>query len=41
MIWFECLAFFVGNVGLLSKFIRKYREVIAATNVKCDVTKVD
>lgn len=27
VIWMEGLAFFTGNVGLLSKFIRKYREV--------------
>ncbi len=27
VIWMESLAFFIGNVGLLSKLIRKYREV--------------
>ena len=26
VVWMECLAFFTANIGLLSKFIRKYRE---------------
>ena len=29
-IWIESLAFFAGNIGLLSKFVRKYREMQAA-----------
>ena len=29
-VWIESLAFFAANVGLLSKFVRKYREMQAA-----------
>ena len=25
--WIESLAFFAANIGLLSKFVRKYREM--------------
>lgn len=41
VIWFESLAFFTGNVWLLSKLVRKYREAIAETNRVSDVSKVD
>ena len=27
--WIESLAFFAANIGLLSKFVRKYREIQA------------
>ena len=26
-VWIESLAFFAANIGLLSKFVRKYREM--------------
>ena len=28
-VWIESLAFFAANIGLLSKFVRKYREIQA------------
>ena len=28
-VWIESLAFYAGNVGILSKFVRKYRELQA------------
>ena len=36
----ESLAFFTGIVGLLSKFIRKYREV-RTHDAKSDIDKLD
>ena len=41
VVWFQGLAFFTANVGLLAKFIRKYREVSCLVERKCDVNKVD
>ncbi|XP_040567561.1 LOW QUALITY PROTEIN: GPI mannosyltransferase 1 [Lepeophtheirus salmonis] len=38
-IWIESLAFFCANIGLLSKFIRKYRE-LCCTDPVCDVHKI-
>ncbi|QQP39460.1 GPI mannosyltransferase 1, partial [Caligus rogercresseyi] len=38
-IWIESLAFFCANIGLLSKFIRKYRE-LCCTDPVCEVHKV-
>ena len=40
VVWMESLAFFTGNVGLLSKFIRKYREV-RTHDAKSDIDKLD
>ena len=40
-IWMESLAFFTANIYLLSKFIRKYREVQVAVEARCDINKVD
>ena len=40
VVWMESLAFFTGNVGLLSKFIRKYREV-RTHDAKSDINKLD
>ncbi len=41
IIWLESLAFFMTNVWLLSKFVRKYREMSLASDIKCDIDKVD
>ncbi len=41
IIWMESLAFFMANLGLLAKFIRKYREVSLASDIKCNIDKVD
>ena len=41
IIWMESLAFLMANVGLLSKFIRKYREMSLASDIKCNIDKVD
>nr|ACO15014.1 GPI mannosyltransferase 1 [Caligus clemensi] len=38
-IWIESLAFFCANIGLLSKFIRKYRELSCSDPV-CEVHKI-
>jgi phosphatidylinositol glycan class M len=35
-IWIEGLAFFAANVGLLSKFVRIYREKMEAGHSKTD-----
>ena len=35
-IWIESLAFFAANVGLLSKFVRMYREEAAHLNKKIE-----
>jgi len=40
-IWLEGLAFFSANVGLLSRLIRRYRELSSAIEQQCDIQKLD
>ncbi len=41
LIWMEGLSFFMVNVGLLAVFIRKYKELALASELRCNVDKVD
>ena len=40
-IWLEGLAFFSANVGLLSRLIRRYRELSSVIEQQCDIQKLD